>query len=349
MHLAVADDNAGLRQKGSQLRGHRLDGQHPVVQEKHLPSAIQLALDHIADQPFVVGGQNRFDRQTVVRRSLNSAHVPRARQRQVKRARDGRRAEREHVHHRAQHLEPLLVHHAKPLLLVNNDQAKVFERDVVLQQPMRANHDVHRAARQVLDHLLLCPPRAETRKQLDADRVIGHSLAEGVVMLLRKDGCGHEHCRLFASQHGLECRANGHFRLPEADVAADQPVHWLGPLHVALGFLDGAHLIGSFLVNESALEFALPRCVRPEGIAVLRFARGLNGKQLTRDIEHGAMCLFFDLGPACTSERVQRRTSLARANVFADQVRLSHRHVKLWRRFVHQARRVFDDQTFLRT
>ena len=69
-----------------------------------------------------------------------------------------------------------------------------------------------------------------------------------------------------------------------------------------------------------------------EGMAGLRFARGLDGEQFAGDIAHGAFGLLLGLGPARAAERVQRRTRLARADVFADQMRLGDGHVKFRRR-----------------
>jgi hypothetical protein len=41
-------------------------------------------------------------------------------------------------------------------------------------------------------------------------------------MLQREDGGGHQHGHLLAVAHGLERRADRHFRLAEAHIAADQ-------------------------------------------------------------------------------------------------------------------------------
>ena len=96
---------------------------------------------------LVVLGDDGLDRQAVVRRRLDGAHVARAGQRQIKRARNRRGAQRQHIHQRAQALELFLVQHAEALLLVNDHQAEILEGDVVLQQPVRADDDVHRARR----------------------------------------------------------------------------------------------------------------------------------------------------------------------------------------------------------
>ena len=59
-------------------------------------------------------------------------------------ARDRRGREGEHVDRRAERLEPLLVLDAEPLLLVDDDQAQVLERDVLLHDPVGADQDVDR-------------------------------------------------------------------------------------------------------------------------------------------------------------------------------------------------------------
>ena len=165
-------------------------------------------------------------------------------------------------------------------------------------------------------------------------------------MLLRQHGRGHEHGDLPAVHHRLERGANGHFRFPVAGVAANQAVHRFGAFHVRLHLADGAELIGRFLVDERALEFALPGRVPGERVAGLRFARSLDGQQLGGDVAHGAFGLLLRLFPARSAERVEWRTRFPRADVFADEMGLGYRHVKFRRRLGRIARRVFDHQTF---
>ena len=88
---------------------HLQNGAHPVVQEKHLAAPVQLALDRVADHALVVLCDNRLHRQPVMRRRLDGAHVPRAGQRKVEGAGNGRGTQGEHVHQRAQAFEFFLV------------------------------------------------------------------------------------------------------------------------------------------------------------------------------------------------------------------------------------------------
>ena len=53
-------------------------------------------------------------------------------------------------------------------------------------------------------------------------------------------------------------------RFAETDVAAQQPVHRPGRVHVALDVVDRRELVGRFLVRERGVEFALPFGIRRE-------------------------------------------------------------------------------------
>jgi len=67
VHLAVADNNPCARQERLKFLRDRVNGHHPVVEEEHLPAAVQLALDGVADEALVVLCDNGLDRQAVLR------------------------------------------------------------------------------------------------------------------------------------------------------------------------------------------------------------------------------------------------------------------------------------------
>ena len=121
------------------------------MQKKHLPAPVELALDGVAEGCLVKLDDGGLDWQPVLRRRLDGAHVARAGQSHVQCARDRRRGEREHVHCLTQSLELLLVQHAEPLLLVDDNQPEVFEADIVLDEFVRADDNIHRAGRQRRD------------------------------------------------------------------------------------------------------------------------------------------------------------------------------------------------------
>ena len=96
----------------------------------------------------------------------------------------------------------------------------------------------------------------------DARGKRGEAVAEGMEVLLREHGGGHENGHLAAIGHRLEGGAQGDLGLAVAHVARHQPVHGPLALHVGLDFLDGAELVGRLLEAEGRLELALPGRVR---------------------------------------------------------------------------------------
>ena len=122
--------------------GDRLDGLDAVVDEEDLAAAIELAANASSISAVVPRLDEREHGRAVARRRLHERHVAQPGERQVQRARDRRRGEREHVGREPQLLEPLLVLHAEAVLLVDDDQPEVREDHVGTEQAMRADDDV---------------------------------------------------------------------------------------------------------------------------------------------------------------------------------------------------------------
>ena len=77
-----------------------------------------------------------------------------------------------------QRLDLLLVLHAEALLLVDDEQPQVVERDVVGEEPVGADDDVDRAAGQVGDDAALLLGGEEPGEDLDPHRVVREPLPE---------------------------------------------------------------------------------------------------------------------------------------------------------------------------
>ena len=107
----------------------------------------------------------------------------------------------------------------------------------------------------------------EPAEHLHAHREVGEAGAEGLIVLHGEHRGGHQDRHLLAVHDRLEGGAQGNLRLAVAHVAADQPVHGLGPLHVPLHVADGLELVGRLVVREGRLELLLPGRVGREGVA----------------------------------------------------------------------------------
>ncbi len=161
VHLAVRHDHARVGHQVLDEARHRRQRLHAIVHEEHLAAALQLALERFLDDGAVEAAHDRLDGQPVHRWRLDHRHVAHARERHIEGARDRRGRHGQHVHRGPQLLDPLLVGDAEAVLLVHDQQAEVLELDVLAEQPVGADDDVHRAVLQALDDLLLLLGRAE--------------------------------------------------------------------------------------------------------------------------------------------------------------------------------------------
>jgi hypothetical protein len=98
LHLSVRDREARLRHQLADPLGHPCDRGDAVVDEEHLPAARELALDRLLDHPLFVARDVRTDREPIHWRRLDQAQVAHAGKRELERARNRRRGQREHVH-----------------------------------------------------------------------------------------------------------------------------------------------------------------------------------------------------------------------------------------------------------
>ena len=219
------------------------------------------------DQILVVGADVGEDAAASGGRRLDHADVAQRGEPHLHGARDGGGRQREQVHRGLVLLDALLVLDAEALLLVHHDEAQVPGSYLRPEQSVRPDEHVHLPGREVgQDPAPLCR-RGEAREALDPDGVGAEPLPEGPLVLLHEDGGRGEHHGLLAGERGLEGGPHGHLGLAETDVAADQAVHGVRPLHVRLDGGDGGLLVGRLLVGEALLELALPLPVLGEGEA----------------------------------------------------------------------------------
>src|SRR5436309_541153 len=258
-----------------------------VVQKINLALPFELSIDRIANNALVVTADNRFHRQTVERRRFDGRHVFHADERKIKRARNRRGRKRQHVDQLEEFLEFFFVQNAEALFFVDHDQAKILEYDVAGNEAMRADDDVDAALAKKLEDFALLTWRSKPAEHFNPHRVIEHTLAKNLEVLLREDGRGREHGDLPSVHDCFEGCANRNLGFTEADVAADQPVHRPRLFHVDLRVDDRLHLVGRFAKRKGMLELALPLCVRPKRVAGDGFALGLDREHFAGVIENG--------------------------------------------------------------
>ena len=148
-HLAVRDEEAEIRRELLQLLRRLVDRLDAVVEVERLAAALDLALERQLDELLVVLADGRADRAAALRRRLDDRDVAQPGERHVQRARDRRRAQRQHVDLEPQRAQQLLLRDAEALLLVEDDEPEVLRDDVAGEDPVRADQDVDLALREV--------------------------------------------------------------------------------------------------------------------------------------------------------------------------------------------------------
>ena len=145
IHLTVSDFDFGLRTKIDNTIVRALDRHYSVMQKENLALPFQFSIDRIANNSLIIAGDDRFDRQTIEWRGLNSGHVFHADEREIQRARDWRGGERQDIDELKKIFEFFLMQDAKALLLIDHDETEIFKYDVSGDEPVRADHDVDTA------------------------------------------------------------------------------------------------------------------------------------------------------------------------------------------------------------
>ena len=154
VHAAVRDGDPCLGDELAEAGGGGVDRLDPVVDPEHLAFAEQLAADRLDRHAFVVLADVGEDRLAIGRGGLQQRQVTDADEAHLERAGDRGRRQREHVDVRLELLDLLLVLDTETLLLVDDQQAQVLERDVGREQAMGADDAVDLAGLQVVHDLL---------------------------------------------------------------------------------------------------------------------------------------------------------------------------------------------------
>ena len=218
---------------------------------------------------------------------------------------DGRGGHGERIDIHLELAELLLDADAELLLLVNDEQAQVLELDVLAQDAVGTDEDVHLACGQSLDDGLRLGGGAGAAQVLHAAGQVFQALLERLEVLVGKDGGGHQDGHLLVVARGLEGGAHGHFRLTKAHVAAHQAIHRSGALHVGLHVGRSLALVGRVFVEERGFELALQEAVGAELIALLLAALRVEADEVAGDVLDFLLRAVLQLLPRTRAQLVE--------------------------------------------
>ena len=229
----------------------------------------------------------------------------------MQRAGNGRCRKRERIDTHTQLAQFLLCGHSKLLLLVDNQQAQIFEFHILAQDFVGAHEYIYTARFEVGQNLFSILGRTCAAQVVHPYGQSSHTLRKGAVVLQCEDCCGHQHGHLLAVAGRLEGRPYGHLGLAEAHIATHKPIHRLTRLHIGLNELYGLLLIGRLLIHKRALQLVLQIVVGRETETTTRLALGIEAYQLASNILDGLFGGLFHPLPSARAEFVDLWWSVA--------------------------------------
>ncbi len=144
-HPTVGDRNPRIGHQAPQPLDGEVDRLDPVVHVEDLALAQHLSSDRRRDRALVEGSHVRENRMPVLGRGADVADLTYAGQRHLQGPGYRRGRQRQDVDRCPQLFEAVLGGDTETLLLVDDEQSEVPEIDVLRQQAMGADDDVHRA------------------------------------------------------------------------------------------------------------------------------------------------------------------------------------------------------------
>ena len=185
---------------------------------------------------------------------------------------------------------------------------------------MGADEDVELAAFEVACYLVALLGGAEAVEVVDIDGEVLEAFGEGVEVLEGEDGGGNEYGDLLGVAYGLEGGSDGDFGLAEADVAADEAVHWCWGFHIVLDVDGGLELVGCVFVHKGGFELVLEVGVGAEGEADGGFALGVELYEVAGDVFDLFFGSLLEELPGVAAESVEGGLAAFLADVAADFV-----------------------------
>src|SRR5579883_1008419 len=160
------------------------------------------------------------------------------------------------------------------MFFIDDQKAKIPEHNIFRKQPVSADQDIDLPFEQLLQNGGLLLFRTESRKRGAFNAKAFEAIGKRAIMLLGKNGGRDEYRDLLFVKYRLHRRAHGYFGLAVSDVTANEAIHRMDRLHIALDLFRRTSLIWSILIQEGRLHFTLYDVIetkgKPLGLSSLR-------------------------------------------------------------------------------
>ena len=218
--------------------------------------------------------------------------------------------------------------YAKTLFLIYNHKSQILEHDILLQQTMGPDDDIHDPPVYSVHNFPLILLRLQTVQDFHAYGIVFQSPGKCLKVLFRQYCSRNQNGYLFPFHGRPERRPQGNFGLPESRIAAHQPVHGLFMAHVKKDIFDGSGLIRCFLVFKGGTEFIIDPVWRGKGMAVHNLSGGVNGNQFFCNLADRLLDFLFYRFPRRAAKLVNSRGHAFGADIPLDLIQPVYRYIE---------------------
>ena len=249
-HAAVQYGDATVRQRVLQVDRVLLGAfqlQFALLDQRaddvHLPAVRDLFVDKRSDAlPHILPDCVGCHRLAAGRQFVEHGHVEVTIQDERKRARDGCCRHDEHMRRFALGRQRGALRHAKAVLLIRHDRTQPSEGHALLDECVRADHDLRCPAFDCGERCALLRGAHRAGQQRASDAQLFEQRCKRFGML-RRENLGRRHKRgLIAVLRGQRAQRGGNHRFARTDIALHQPVHRAAGSAVGCNLVDRAAL-----------------------------------------------------------------------------------------------------------
>ena len=133
---------------------------------------------------------------------------------------------------------------------------------------MCSDNNINAAASESLDGLLRLLFRAEAREHTGLNGKSLKAFQQRLIVLIGKNCCRHKNGALLAVRHALESASERHLGFSETDITAEQSVHRVLLLHIALYLVHTSELIRRLIKLKPALKIVLHIYIRRKSVSL---------------------------------------------------------------------------------
>ena len=304
-HLTMGKIHPGFRHQLRYAKSYLRNIINPIVYIINLAATSKFPADSLPDSLLIIFHNIRLDRHTVHRRLFQNTHVTDTNETHMKSSGNRSCSQCQHIHIFFHLLDLFFMSDTETLFLINDQKSQILKFHIFGKNPVSTDHNVHLAFFDPLDGLFLLGRSTEPAEKIHFHRKFLHTLHKGVVMLLGKNGSGHQINDLAAFLNCLKRSSQSNLRLTVTNVTTHKTVHDLGTFHVLLGILDGCQLILCLLIRKHFFKFLLPDRIRATDIALFFLADRIKLHQLFCDIFNRTPDTALGLVPLLSAKFIQ--------------------------------------------